>query len=117
MPVRAAGGPPLMDENQSPVPQSFVALFVPRGHARPTAARSAIAARYDLCEDLAQALTEHASTTLFALSITETLVLERMHQGLLQHDSVVTPPEARWVITRLAELLAWPLPELAGDSA
>jgi len=106
-----------MDENQTPVPQSFIALFVPRGRSRPVGSAAAIAARYELCEDLAQTLTEHARTTLFALSITEDLVLGRMHQGLLQEGSVVTPEEATWVITRLAELLAWPLPDLAHEGA
>ena len=106
-----------MDENQTAIPESFIALFVPRGRSRPTQLRAAMAARYDLCEDMAQMLTEHARTSLFALSITEELVLERMHQGLLEDGSVVSPDEARWVITRLAELLDWPRPGPAGDPA
>ena len=73
----------MMDEDQTPIPESFIALYLPRGRSRPTAPRRQIAARYDLCEDMAQMLTEHARTTLFALSITEQLVLERIHQGLL----------------------------------
>ena len=102
------------DDSQSPIPASFVALFVPRGRERPTASRAAIAARYDLCEDMAQMLTEHARTTLFALSITEDLVLEQIHQGLRADGdgSVVSADEARWVSCRLAELLGWPMPEL-----
>jgi hypothetical protein len=106
-----------MDEDQSPIPASFIALFVPRGRSRPLEPRRAIAARYDLCEDMAQMLTEHARTTLFALSITEALVLERMHQALLTDGAVVGRAEARWIVTRLAELLAWPCPELADDPA
>lgn len=106
-----------MDENQTPIPESFIALFVPRGRNRPTASRAAIAARYDLCEDMAQMLTEHARTSLFALSITEELVLGRMHQGLLEDGSVVGADEARWVITRLAELLDWPRPAFDGEPA
>jgi hypothetical protein len=102
----------MMDEDQSPIPESFIALYLPRGRTRPTAPRRAIAARYDLCEDMAQMLTEHARTTLFALSITEQLVLERMHQGLLTNDSVVDRAEARWITRRLAELLEWPPPQL-----
>ena len=106
-----------MDENQTAIPQSFIALFIPRGRTRPTASQSTIAARYDLCEDLAQTLTEPARTTLFALSITEELVLERIHQGLLADGSGVTPDESRWIITRLAELLEWQLPDLAHDAS
>jgi hypothetical protein len=109
--------PRLMDENQSPIPESFIALFVPRGRMRPSEPRATIAARYDLCEDMAQMLTEHARTTLFALSITEGHVLERMHDGLRGEGSVVSRAEAGWVITRLAELLDWPRPELAPDAA
>lgn len=105
----------MMDEDQSPIPESFIALYLPRGRARPTAPRQTIAARYDLCEDMAQMLTEHARTTLFALAITEELVLERMHQGLLTDDSVVDRAEARWITHRLAELLEWPPPELPTD--
>jgi len=100
-----------MDENQTALPPSFIALFIPRGRTRPSASQATIAARYDLCEDLAQTLTEPARTTLFALSITEDLVLERMHQGLLADGSGVSPDEARWIITRLAELLDWHAPE------
>jgi hypothetical protein len=105
-----------MDHDQTPVPESFIALYLPRGGTRPTAARQHIAARYDLCEDMAQMLTEHARTTLFALSITEQLVLERMRQGLLAPGSVVDPAEAQWITRRLAELLQWPEPEPLRDA-
>lgn len=98
------------DENQSPIAESFIALFVPRGRSRPSEPRAVIAARYELCEDMAQMLTEHARTMLFSLSITEDLVLERVHQGLLAEGSVVEAGEAWWVTRRLAELLDWPQP-------
>jgi len=103
----------MQDENQSPIPPSFIEVFVPLGRARPVETRQHIAARYDLCEDMAQLLTEPAQSALFALGITEALVLDRMHRGLLAEGSVVTPAEARWVTRRLAELLAWPPPEMA----
>jgi hypothetical protein len=107
----------MMDEDQTPIPESFIALYLPRGRSRPTAPRRQIAARYDLCEDMAQMLTEHARTTLFALSITEQLVLERIHQGLLAgEERVVEPAEARWIVLRLAELLDWPAPEPAPEA-
>jgi hypothetical protein len=102
-----------MDENQLPIPESFVAVFTPRGRSRPTESRAVIAERYDLCEDMAQMLTEHAHATLFALGITEQLVLGRIHDGLRADGSVVAPGEAAWVVTRLAELLDWPRPDLA----
>ena len=98
-----------MHESQTPIPESFVALFVPTGRQRPTATREAIAERYELCEDMAQMLTEPARERLFQLGIAEEDVLERTHAGLAQGD-VLTPAEALWVTRRLAELLQWALP-------
>ena len=103
------------DENQSLIPRSFIELYLPRGRQRPIEARQIIAARYDLCEDMAHMLTDHARATLLELSVTEQLVLDRMHRGLLADGSVVGPDEARWVVCRLAELLGWPQPEISRD--
>jgi hypothetical protein len=97
-----------MTDNQSiEIPPSFVALFVTSGRVKPSLTREAMGERYELCEDLANMLTEHAKTVLFDLGITEADVLERCELGLLTESSVVSAVEARWVIRRLAELLAW----------
>jgi hypothetical protein len=104
------------DENQSFVPQSFVELFVARGRMRPSEPWEVILARYELCEDMAQLLVEHASTTLFALGGTGQAVLEQVHRGLLAEDSVVRSGEARWVTVRLAELLGWAPPDCPPDA-
>jgi hypothetical protein len=98
------------DDNQFIVPPSFIALFVPPGGIKPRASREHIAERYEFCEDLAQMLTETASTKLFELSVAEADVLERIHRGLLVEGAPVDADEARWVVTRLAELLGWPAP-------
>lgn len=95
------------EENQIVVPPSFVALFLPPGGCRPTETKETIAARYELCEDLAQMLTEHALTKKFELGVAENDVLERVLTGL-RTGGVVTDDEASWVIRRLAELLNWP---------
>jgi len=100
------------DENQSLIPRSFIELYLPRGRTRPIEARQVIAARYDLCEDMAHMLTDRARATLFDLGITEQLVLDQVHRGLLVDGSVVGRDEARWVVCRLAELLGWPQPEI-----
>jgi len=100
----------MSDDNQTIIPRSFIELFLAPGALKPREPRAVVAARYDLCEDLAQMLTEHARTKLFELGIAEQDVLERLHRGLLTEDSVVTPDEARWVTRRLAELLDWPAP-------
>jgi len=98
------------DENQTPLPASFTALFVPPGRTRPTHSREYMSQRHEFCDDLAQMLTEHASNKLFELGVAETDVLERMHRGLLGPDAVVSADEAWWVVHRLAELLGWPAP-------
>ena len=100
------------EDSQIVVPPSFVALFVPPGRVKPTAPRDTIAARHELCEDLAQMLTEHALLKRFELGVTEADVLQRIHAGLAGGDTV-TAAEAGWVIHRLAELLDWPLPDAA----
>jgi len=96
----------MSDESQIVVPPSFVALFLPEGARRPTAPREHIAERYELCEDLAQMLTDEARSRLFELGIAESDVLERILAGLLAAP-VVEANEAHWVIRRLAELLDW----------
>ena len=105
------------DDNQIAIPRSFIELFIPPGRTRPTASREHIAQRYDLCEDLAQMLTEPARARLLELGIAEGDVLERMHAGI-RAGLVVDAPEARWVVRRLAELLEWePLAHPADDAS
>ncbi len=101
------------EENQSLIPRSFIELYLPAGRTRPIESRQFIAARYELCEDMAHMLTEHARAILFDLDITEELVLDRVHRGLCADGSVVSEEEARWVALRLAELLGWPLPQIS----
>jgi len=97
-----------MTDNQSiDIPPSFVSLFVAPGRIKPGVTREVMSARYELCDDLATLLTEHAKTVLFDLGVTEADVLERCELGLLGESSVVSASEARWVIRRLAELLGW----------
>ena len=99
----------MSEDSQLVVPPSFVALFVPPGRSKPSAARQHIAARHEFCEDLAQMLTETASTQLWELGITEADVLRRVHRGLVE-GALVDAAEAHWVLRRLAELLGWPDP-------
>ena len=103
----------MSDDNQSVVPRSFIALFIPPGSHKMREPRAVVAARYELCEDMAQMLTEHARTKRFDLGVTEEDVLERMHRGLLAEGSGLAADEAGWVICRLAELLDWPMPHWA----
>lgn len=52
-------------------------------------------------------LMDHARTKIWDLGVAEADVVVRIYRGLLADDASVTPPEAKWVITRLAELLDW----------
>lgn len=106
----------MSDDNQIFIPRSFIDLFVPPGRIKPSEPRAVVAARHDLCEDMAQMLTEHAKAKLWELSVTEHDVLERIHRGLLVDESVLAENEAGWVVCRLAELLDWPMPDWASRS-
>jgi hypothetical protein len=105
----------MSDDNQIPLPASFVALHIAPGRNRPTASRAEMSERHEFCEDLATLLTEPAATRRWELGVTADDVLQRMHQGLLAGDPVVSPAEAWWVIRRLAELLGWPAPSADSD--
>jgi hypothetical protein len=97
----------MSDESQIHVPPSFIALFVPPGRVKPTEPRATIAARYEVCEDLAHLLTDRAATIRWELGAAEADVLERIERGLRSEGSGVSEAEARWVVRRLAELLEW----------
>ncbi|HZY19881.1 MAG TPA: ATPase with chaperone activity [Ramlibacter sp.] len=98
------------DSNQIDVPPSFTALFAsPSGH-RLTEPMAVVRERYELCEDLAQMLTDEASTAQFRSGAAEAEVLQVLLAGLQGEGSPVQPPEAEWVIRRLAELLQWRAP-------
>jgi hypothetical protein len=98
------------DFNQIEVPPSFVALFTSPSGVKLTAPMSTVRQRYELCEDLAQMLTEQAATTLFKSQGSEREVLRGIRAALSGEGSVVEPNEAFWVSTRLAELLGWDAP-------
>ncbi len=107
----------MSEDSQIVVPPSFVALFVPPGRIKPTVSREVIATRYEFCEDLAQALIEHAQTVHFDTGADEAEVLRRMQLGLAGPDGAADEAEALWVTRRLAELLGWPDPGPGGTEA
>jgi hypothetical protein len=102
----------MSEGNQTYLPESFTALYVPPGKVKPSIGLREMAERYELCEDLANLLTEKAANMQFTLGITEDLVLQQCELGLLAEPAVVSPLEARWVVCRLAELLNWPMDQL-----
>ncbi len=98
------------DANQIEVPSSFSALFTTPG-GRLTGPFALVRQRYELCEDLAQMLTEQAATLQFKTGRPEADVLRTIEAGLGNPgdgtDAPVSAAEATWVATRLAELLGW----------
>jgi hypothetical protein len=96
----------MSDEYQIEVPPSFIALYTD-SRRRLTLPVRDLRQRYELCEDLAQQLVDHARTTHFAHGISEDEVLQRMHRGLTSPEPQVEAAEAAWVVRRLAELLEW----------
>lgn len=97
----------MSDNNQIDIPASFIALFVAPGRQKPREPQHVVADRYELCEDMATILTETAKNMQFSLGISEHEVLVRIQRGLTGDNSVVSVPEAQWVMQRLAELLEW----------
>lgn len=97
----------MSDEYQIEIPASFMALYVLPGRQKPSLPRDEVAARYELCEDMAQLLTETARNMEFSLGLAESDVLTRCLQGLRVEPAVVSEAESVWVVRRLAELLGW----------
>jgi hypothetical protein len=103
----------MTDEYQIEIPPSFYALYTDARH-RLTLPLAQLRERYEACEDLAQMLVERADAKLFELGVAHEDVLLRFHAGLATADSMLAPAEAVWVTRRLAELLDWDCPPLAG---
>jgi hypothetical protein len=100
----------MSEDNQIFIPESFMALFIKPGRYKPSASAE-VSDRYELCEDMANMLTETAQNMQFTLGITEQDALMQCLRGLQVDGSVVSLPESDWVVHRLAELLNWPFPE------
>ncbi len=96
----------MSDENQTFIPESFLALFLDKRN-RLTASREAISARYELCEDMASMLTDHCQAVHFRDGVDEGEVLRRCYLGLLTPPATLEPEQAQWVVRRTAELLQW----------
>jgi hypothetical protein len=91
---------------QIAIPESYLALFKD-GRQRLTAPADVIFAGYDLCEDLAQMLSERCRALHQVEGIDERTVLQRAYDGLLNPDSPIGPAQSVWVTRRAGELLEW----------
>lgn len=102
--------PLIHGESQIVLPESFVALFVPPGRLKPSEPYEVIAQRHELCEDMAQLLTEQAGQLQWQLGVHESDILARMHASIAGGEAGVSAAEAAWIVKRMAELLDWPWP-------
>lgn len=93
-------------DDQTLIPGSFVALYADR-RRRLTLPRAELRARYELCEDMAQLLVEQCKGIHYSQGVAEDVIVERVHAGLANPASGFSEAEARWIVTRLAELLGW----------
>lgn len=100
----------MSDDYQIIIPPSFIELYQD-ARKRLTVSQAELRDRYEVCEDLANHLTQHCQNIHVEIGVDEQEVLVRCHNGLRAPESGVTESEARWVVTRLAELLSWPWPK------
>ncbi len=101
--------PVMHDEYQIHIPPSFTAVHSDH-RQRLKVSLSELRDRYEVCEDLAHHLVAHCQGIHVEVGVDEQEVLARVRLGLQTPESGVAEAEAVWVVTRLAELLSWPLP-------
>jgi hypothetical protein len=92
-------------DNQIVIPDSFIALFVKPGRSKPAEPHAIILQRYELCEDLACALVEQATTKKWELGVETPDIVQRMGLALSGGAAGISDPEAQWVCKRLTELM------------
>ena len=98
----------MCDDYQIHIPPSFEPVHAD-ARGRRAVSVAEFRARYELCEDMAQMLVEHSQAQHHDQGVSQDLVLQRTQAGLASAESGFSPAEATWVLTRLAELLGWPV--------
>lgn len=96
--------------NQLFIADTFKALYAD-SRGRPTISREEMQTRQELCEDLAQSLSEVCLGLRFRADAGTSEAIVRCHEGLLTPPSSLPATEARWVAIRIAELLQWDVPD------
>ncbi|MDB5732928.1 MAG: hypothetical protein JWQ03_2823, partial [Variovorax sp.] len=86
----------MSDDHQIDVPPSFLALHADARTRRLREPIAEVRARYEVCEDLATHLVEHARVLAHTSAPSEDEVLRRILAGLRSPDAGVTEGEARW---------------------
>ncbi len=101
----------MSDDYQIHIPPSFFAGYTD-ARQRLREPLATVRARYEVCEDLANHLVQHAQLLHHVEVPSEEEILTRIHAGLSSPEAGVSPPEAAWIVQRLAELLGWHCPAL-----
>jgi hypothetical protein len=107
----------MSDDYQIDIPPSFFAVFAD-ARQRLSEPIEIVRARYEVCEDLASHLVQHAQILHHVEVPSESEILRRILAGLESPDAGVSGDEAQWIVRRLAELLGWaspPFDEPPGD--
>ena len=104
------GGGPMHEDDQIQLPASFIDLYLD-GRRRLTVSSEFLRDRYEVCEDLANHLVSHCQSIHVEVGVDEQDVLQRCYRGLCVSESGIEALEARWTVTRLAELLGWRWPQ------
>jgi len=104
----------MSDDYQIDIPPSFFAIYTD-ARQRLSEPLATVRARYEVCEDLANHLVQHAQLLHHVEVPSEEEILLRIHAGLDSPESGVSAAEAGWIVRRLAELLGWNCPELADN--
>lgn len=95
------------DDSQILIPDAFTAVHSDPVRGKLTISREELAQRFELCEDMANLLSDSTAAQWFKTGLEKQEVLEQVRQGLLGENSVVIEPEAQWVVGRLGEVLGW----------
>lgn len=99
----------MSDDYQIDIPPSFFAVFTD-ARQRLSEPIAVVRQRYEVCEDLANHLVQHAQILHHVEVPSESEILRRILAGLESPDAGVSGAEARWIVQRLAELLGWAAP-------
>ncbi|CAN7686125.1 hypothetical protein LJR290_005541 [Variovorax sp. LjRoot290] len=101
----------MSDDYQIHIPPSFFAIYTD-ARQRLREPLATVRARYEVCEDLANHLVQHAQLLHHVEVPSEEEILLRIHAGLNSPEAGVSAAEAGWIVQRLAELLGWNCPPL-----
>jgi hypothetical protein len=101
----------MSDDYQIDIPPSFFAVYTD-ARQRLSEPIAVVRSRYEVCEDLANHLVQHAQVLNHVEVPSEAEILLRIHAGLNSPDAGASRAEAQWIVRRLAELLGWACPAM-----